>query len=430
MPVRIILTTPDTEPEHILVEPPAAIPVASRNLVEFPDLDGALVTYDVDAADAADLIVNLPHEQGQITLVGFQEPPSSGPTILWGDGVQVADVGDVLDQLAPAAAGDAQANAGGDPAPANRFEDFEFGAEFGLNDYLAGPQARFAPGLPDDRPFAVGESASTSGPDGGGQAAASGESSGAGDPGNQGGGQVAATGQGGGGNGNNGVGNGDDPQPPGDPQVNDGQGTGPGNPGNNGGGQAAATGQSGGPKGDNGVGNGEDSQPPGDPPINDGQGTGPGNPGNQSGGGAATAQASGGDVLNGTAEDDLLAGGLGDDVLAGGGGSDVLTGGPGADSFVFAASDLGDGIDTIADFNSAGGTYDATEGDILDLTDIVSVDSDRSLDDYVHFEDDGSGNVNVHVDPGGEVGTDSGIIAVLMAITVEQLGAVDDVVVV
>ena len=31
--------------------------------------------------------------------------------------------------------------------------------------------------------------------------------------------------------GNNGVGNGEDPQPPGDPKVNDGPGTGPGNPG-------------------------------------------------------------------------------------------------------------------------------------------------------------------------------------------------------
>ena len=58
------------------------------------------------------------------------------------------------------------------------------------------------------------------------------------------------------------------------------------------------------------------------------------------------------------------------------------------------------------------------------------MDGDRSLDDYVYFEDDGSGNVNVHVDPGGEVGTESEIIAVLMAITVEQLGAVDGVVVV
>jgi hypothetical protein len=33
-------------------------------------------------------------------------------------------------------------------------------------------------------------------------------------------------------------------------------------------------------KGNNGVGNGEDPQPPGNPPINDGPGTGPGNPGN------------------------------------------------------------------------------------------------------------------------------------------------------
>ncbi len=37
------------------------------------------------------------------------------------------------------------------------------------------------------------------------------------------------------------------------------------------------------PKGNNGVGNGVDPQPPGDPPINDGTGTGPGNPGNQGG---------------------------------------------------------------------------------------------------------------------------------------------------
>jgi len=33
------------------------------------------------------------------------------------------------------------------------------------------------------------------------------------------------------------------------------------------------------PKGNNGVGNGYDPQPPGSPPINDGWGTGPGSPG-------------------------------------------------------------------------------------------------------------------------------------------------------
>jgi hypothetical protein len=38
-----------------------------------------------------------------------------------------------------------------------------------------------------------------------------------------------------------------------------------------------------GPKGNNGVGNGIDPQPRGNPPINDGPGTGPGNPGNRGG---------------------------------------------------------------------------------------------------------------------------------------------------
>lgn len=37
------------------------------------------------------------------------------------------------------------------------------------------------------------------------------------------------------------------------------------------------------PKGNNGVGNGEDGAPPGEPPENDGEGTGPGNPGNKGG---------------------------------------------------------------------------------------------------------------------------------------------------
>ena len=37
------------------------------------------------------------------------------------------------------------------------------------------------------------------------------------------------------------------------------------------------------PHGNNGVGNGVDPQPPGNPPVNDGPGTGPGNPGNKGG---------------------------------------------------------------------------------------------------------------------------------------------------
>jgi hypothetical protein len=41
--------------------------------------------------------------------------------------------------------------------------------------------------------------------------------------------------------------------------------------------------QGGSDHGNNGVGNALDPQPPGNPPINDGPGTGPGNPGNQGG---------------------------------------------------------------------------------------------------------------------------------------------------
>lgn len=43
----------------------------------------------------------------------------------------------------------------------------------------------------------------------------------------------------------------------------------------------AKSGGGGRPKGNNGVGNGEDPQPPGNPPINDGPGTSPGSPGNK-----------------------------------------------------------------------------------------------------------------------------------------------------
>lgn len=48
---------------------------------------------------------------------------------------------------------------------------------------------------------------------------------------------------------------------------------------------AIAASGGGGPKGNNGVGNGYDPQPPGNPPVNDGPGTGPGNPGNHGHGG-------------------------------------------------------------------------------------------------------------------------------------------------
>ena len=99
--------------------------------------------------------------------------------------------------------------------------------------------------------------------------------------------------------GNNGVGNGYDPQPPGNPPVNDGHGTSPGNPGKGGGSKGGGSSHSGShyngdgcpkndhSKGNNGLGNGYDPQPPGNPRVNDGHGTSPGNPGNKGGGSKA-----------------------------------------------------------------------------------------------------------------------------------------------
>jgi hypothetical protein len=71
-------------------------------------------------------------------------------------------------------------------------------------------------------------------------------------------------------------------------------------------------------KGNNGVGNGEDPQPPGNPPINDGPGTGPGNPGAQGNNQGAQANK----------EEDKEAGGSAN--TATGGSANNATGGSGA----------------------------------------------------------------------------------------------------
>lgn len=64
----------------------------------------------------------------------------------------------------------------------------------------------------------------------------------------------------------------------------------------------------------------------------------------------------GNDTLNGWRGDDTLNGGSGNDTLIAGWGNDTLTGGTGNDSFVF---DLGDGTNTITDFDA--------NGEIIDL---------------------------------------------------------------
>ena len=84
----------------------------------------------------------------------------------------------------------------------------------------------------------------------------------------------------------------------------------------------------------------------------------------------------GNDVLVGRQGDDTLLGGDGDDVLVGGRGADVLTGGEGSDSFEFRGwrqSETG-AHDVITDF-------DATEGDVIDLSRIDAVRGRRDPGD-------------------------------------------------
>ena len=83
----------------------------------------------------------------------------------------------------------------------------------------------------------------------------------------------------------------------------------------------------------------------------------------------------GNDTLYGGAGDDIIFGQEGDDLIVGGEGNDVLNGGSGADTFVF--ENIGDGVDTITDF-------DAGEGDVINLYSILS-GFDPLTDDITDF---------------------------------------------
>ncbi|PKF54958.1 hypothetical protein CW748_14915, partial [Alteromonadales bacterium alter-6D02] len=86
------------------------------------------------------------------------------------------------------------------------------------------------------------------------------------------------------------------------------------------------------------------------------------------------------DVLRGGSGNDFLIGGSGDDVLIGGLDNDSLTGGSGKDTFVWLAGETG--TDTVTDF---------TVGeDKLDLTELLHLDGDEKLDDYLSFSSDGT----------------------------------------
>ncbi|MEN9464138.1 MAG: hypothetical protein RL217_319, partial [Pseudomonadota bacterium] len=98
----------------------------------------------------------------------------------------------------------------------------------------------------------------------------------------------------------------------------------------------------------------------------------------------------GNDTLHGGAGNDYLLGGAGNDTLYGGAGNDTLTGGAGADVFVWKLGDQGTAAapaqDVITDFNR-------TQGDVLDLRDLLQHESATNIGQYLHFDKVGNNTV-------------------------------------
>ncbi len=110
------------------------------------------------------------------------------------------------------------------------------------------------------------------------------------------------------------------------------------------------------------------------------------------------------DILNGGAGDDIIFGQEGNDTISGGTGNDTLNGGSGSDLFILETN-LG-GLTTIQDF-------DASEGDVLDISDVLAGydAATDALADFVELEVIG-GNTYVKVNADG-AGNDFETVAVL-----------------
>ena len=103
----------------------------------------------------------------------------------------------------------------------------------------------------------------------------------------------------------------------------------------------------------------------------------------------------GDDHLFGDNRHDTLDGGPGADILEGNLGYDRLTGGEGADIFKFNAEDAGDTrIDTITDFSP-------TDGDVIDLSDILTGSYNGDFTKYLQIQDNGAGKALLVVDSDG-----------------------------
>ena len=104
----------------------------------------------------------------------------------------------------------------------------------------------------------------------------------------------------------------------------------------------------------------------------------------------------GADSIDGGSGNDIIFGQEGNDTLVGGTGNDLLTGGAGADVFKWSLADaaVAGTNDKVTDFNLA-------QGDVLDLKDLLSVQTHdaATLDHYLHFDKSGTDTlVTIHAD--------------------------------
>lgn len=124
----------------------------------------------------------------------------------------------------------------------------------------------------------------------------------------------------------------------------------------------------------------------------------------------------GNDMLYGDNGSDALYGDAGNDTLNGGQGVDSLYGGSGADTFMFSATDIGTGTDSIHDFNVA-------EGDKIDLSDVLTAYNPvtDAITDFVQITDAGSNSlVSVDVNGGGDSFQTVAVIQNVTGLTDEQ----------
>uniref|UniRef100_UPI003F69ADF4 type I secretion C-terminal target domain-containing protein n=1 Tax=Methylophaga sp. TaxID=2024840 RepID=UPI003F69ADF4 len=104
------------------------------------------------------------------------------------------------------------------------------------------------------------------------------------------------------------------------------------------------------------------------------------------------------DMLDGAAGNDHLEGAEGNDILIGGSGNDILIGGDGADSFKWESGDEGTKVSPASDIVS---DFNASEGDSLNLADLLHNEESNDITDYISVTESGS-DVVIEVTPAGK----------------------------